>query len=87
VSAENHRNARIEVADVDGYHRPALLDFFMSRYMSAYAAEIACFVDCVATGKSPPTTGRDGYLALVLAEAAVRSVQEKRVINLAELLN
>jgi myo-inositol 2-dehydrogenase/D-chiro-inositol 1-dehydrogenase len=87
VAAENHRNARIEVADADGYHRPALLDFFMSRYMAAYAAEIACFVDCVASGQKPPTTGQDGYLALALAEAAVRSVQESRVIKMSEVLD
>ncbi|NKB52746.1 MAG: inositol 2-dehydrogenase [Rhizobiaceae bacterium] len=87
VSAENHHNARIEVADSEGYHRPALLDFFMSRYMTAYAAEIASFVDCVASSDAPQTTGRDGYLALVLAEAAVRSVEQQRVVKISEILN
>ncbi len=87
VSANNHHNARIEVADSDGYHRPALLDFFMSRYMTAYAAEIASFVNCVANSDEPPTTGNDGYLALALAEAAVQSVEQQRVVKMSELLN
>ena len=58
VAAENYHEANIEIADSDGYHRPPLMNFFMSRYMAAYAAEIACFVDCVSSGKNPPTTGQ-----------------------------
>jgi myo-inositol 2-dehydrogenase/D-chiro-inositol 1-dehydrogenase len=86
VSAENHREAHIEIADGSGYHRPPLLNFFMSRYTSAYAAEIAAFVDAVQNGKSMPTTGQDGLQALTLAEAALRSVAEKRAVAVAEVL-
>ncbi|MEP1206998.1 MAG: inositol 2-dehydrogenase [Rhizobiaceae bacterium] len=86
VSAENHHNARIQVANEKGYHRPALLDFFMSRYMDAYAAEISSFVECVSSGATPKTTGQDGYLALALAEAAIKSVDQQRVVNMSEIL-
>ena len=86
VSAENHHTSRIEVANVDGYQRPPLLDFFMSRYMDAYAAEITSFVDCVRDGQTPLTTGQDGYRALALAEAAVRSVAEGRVVHMSEVV-
>ncbi len=86
VSAENQHEARIELADKDGFHRPPLLNFFMSRYTAAYAAEIVAFVDAVETATEPPTTGADGLMALVLAEAAVRSVAETRAVRVSEVL-
>ena len=86
VTAENHRQARIELANADGYTRPPLLDFFMSRYAAAYAAEIAAFVAALADGSPMPTTGQDGLRALALAEAAVRSVAEGRAVAVSEIL-
>ncbi|MGI9390020.1 MAG: Gfo/Idh/MocA family protein, partial [Boseongicola sp.] len=86
ISAQNQHEARIELADADGYHRPPLLNFFMDRYTAAYAAEIAAFAHAVETGSQPPTTGDDGLLALVLAEAAVRSTAEARAVNVAEII-
>ncbi len=86
VSAQNQHEARIELADADGYHRPRLLNFFMNRYTAAYAAEIAAFVHAVETETQPPTTGDDGLMALVLAEAAVRSTAEARAVNVTEIL-
>ncbi|WP_339646397.1 inositol 2-dehydrogenase [Jannaschia helgolandensis] len=86
VTAENHRQARIELANADGYTRPPLLDFFMSRYAAAYAAEIAAFVAALADGSPIPTTGEDGLRALALAEAAVRSVAERRAVAVSEIL-
>ena len=71
VSADNHREANIEIGGRDGHLRPQLLNFFMTRYTAAYAAEIAAFVEALAGGTPPPTTGHDGLMALALAEAAV----------------
>jgi len=82
VSAENHRESRIEIANSDGYTRPPLLNFFMSRYMAAYANEISAFVDAVANGTPTPTTGLDGLRALELADAAVKSVETGQTIKL-----
>ncbi len=86
VSAENQRAVSIEVATASGYTRPPLLDFFMTRYTEAYAAEIASFVAAVGgNGKAEPT-GEDGLIALALAEAALKSVAEGRVVKMSELL-
>ncbi|MDA9865359.1 inositol 2-dehydrogenase, partial [bacterium] len=85
AAAQNVHESRIEVATADGYTRPPLLNFFMSRYAQAYAAEIAAFVEAVNNGTTPPTTGQDGLMALVLAEAANRSVAEARAVKLAEI--
>ena len=85
VSAENQRPVSIEVATGAGYTRPALHDFFMTRYTEAYAAEIAAFVQAVSgKGKAAPT-GEDGLMALALAEAALKSVAEARVVNMSEI--
>lgn len=86
VSAENHREANIEIADGSGYTRPPLLDFFMTRYVNAYANEIAAFVRAIADGSPMPTTGHDGLLALALADAALKSVEEGRVVKVSEIL-
>ncbi|WP_172295450.1 inositol 2-dehydrogenase [Pseudoruegeria sp. HB172150] len=86
IAAENTHKARVTVANDTGYTRPPLLDFFMTRYTAAYAAEIAHFVDALESGSPTATTGYDGVMALVLAEAAVRSVDEGRTIKLSEVL-
>lgn len=86
VSAGNPHRSRVTLATAEGYTRPPLLDFFMTRYTEAYAAEIAAFVQAVQDGTGPPTTGHDGLMALALAEAALKSVAEGRAVHLAEVL-
>ncbi len=85
VSAENQRPVSIEVASASGYTRPPLHDFFMTRYTEAYAAEIARFIAALGgKGKAEPS-GEDGLIALALADAAVRSVAEGRVVKMTEM--
>lgn len=84
--AENRHQANIQLATAEGYTRPPLLDFFMDRYTEAYAAEIAAFIAALKGGTEPPATGEDGLMALVLAEAALRSVAEGRVVRVTEVL-
>ncbi|MEO9826819.1 MAG: inositol 2-dehydrogenase [Paracoccaceae bacterium] len=84
AEAGNTHEARIEVATGDGFTRPPLLDFFMTRYTQAYADEIAAFVACVEDGAQPPTTGNDGLRALILAEAALTSATSGRAVKTSE---
>jgi myo-inositol 2-dehydrogenase / D-chiro-inositol 1-dehydrogenase len=59
-------------------------DFFIDRFTSAYEAEIAAFIR-VAKGEIPsPCTARDGLQALIVAEAATRSLKEHRPVTTAE---
>ncbi|MBB4955103.1 myo-inositol 2-dehydrogenase/D-chiro-inositol 1-dehydrogenase [Agrobacterium vitis] len=82
VAAENQRPVSIEVATKDGYTRPPLHDFFMTRYTAAYAAEISAFLDFIENGKAPSPSIEDGLIALKLADAAVKAAKEKIVVAL-----
>jgi len=59
--------------------------FFLERYMAAYEAEWASFVDAVTNGTAMPVTLSDGIDALATAEAATRSAQSAMPVKLAEI--
>ncbi|MBH0236627.1 inositol 2-dehydrogenase [Methylobrevis albus] len=82
VSAENLRATTVEIATADGYRREPLLDFFMTRYTQAYANEIAAFLAGVAAGTPLDPSGEDGLKALLIADAAMRSVAEGRAVSI-----
>ena len=86
VYAENQGTSRVVIADAAGFHSAPLLNFFMTRYIAAYANEIAAFVAAVTKGTPTPTTTHDGMMALALAEAALKSVAEGRTVKLSEFL-
>ncbi|MFN7023824.1 MAG: inositol 2-dehydrogenase [Pseudorhizobium sp.] len=82
ICVENQRPVTIELATAEGFTRPALHDFFMTRYVEAYAAEICAFVSVVKDGASPSPSGEDGLRALMLADAAFRSAKQGIVVSL-----
>jgi myo-inositol 2-dehydrogenase/D-chiro-inositol 1-dehydrogenase len=86
VSAENQRPVNIEVATSQGFTRPALHDFFMTRYTQAYAAEIASFIGMLADNTEGSPSGDDGLIALAIAQAACISVNTGRSVKLAEVI-
>jgi myo-inositol 2-dehydrogenase/D-chiro-inositol 1-dehydrogenase len=61
------------------------LDFFIERYREAFDAEIGAFVEAVEKGVAPEVGFEDGRKALVLAEAAMRSTAEGRIVNVSEI--
>ena len=85
MSAENQRPVSIEVATAEGYTRPPLHDFFMTRYTEAYAAEIAAFIAALRDGEKPRPSGVDGLAALVVAVAALKSIAEGRAVLVSEI--
>ncbi len=86
VYAQNQSENRVVVADKSGFRSAPLLNFFMTRYIAAYANEIAAFIAAVNAGTETPTTTHDGLMALALAEAALKSVAEARSVTLSEIL-
>ena len=64
-----------------GAGSPAPLQrFFIERYAAAYRAELGDFIDAVATGREPSVTFADGWRALELAEAALRSLESRSTV-------
>ncbi len=61
------------------------LHFFLERYAAAYRAELDSFVRHLMDEEVKIPTMQDGLQALLLAEAALLSVQQKRSVNLSEL--
>jgi myo-inositol 2-dehydrogenase/D-chiro-inositol 1-dehydrogenase len=85
IAAENQRPVSIEIANGKGYTRPPLHDFFMTRYLDAYANEIASFIAAVNSHKKASPSGQDGLVALRLAEAALRSAKEGKTIQVKDI--
>ncbi|WOI55876.1 inositol 2-dehydrogenase [Palleronia sp. LCG004] len=84
---KNHDGDRVSVGKVDGFRQEPLPNFFIDRFHEAYLAEIGHFTDCLREGRAPEITGRDGLMALVLADAATRAATEGRVVEVAEILD
>ncbi|MEL6984713.1 MAG: inositol 2-dehydrogenase [Actinomycetota bacterium] len=86
VRADNIHETTIEVAGSGGFRRDPLMEFFLERYMRSYEAEIASFARTLLDGGAPDPSGADGLQALVLAEAAGRSMAERRTVDVTEIL-
>ncbi len=68
-----------------GIHSAKPLYFFMQRYAEAYVTELREFIECVQNDRTPPVTGWDGRLAVVIGYAARKSWQENRPVRLSEI--
>ena len=66
--------------------REGLRQSYGMAYGEAYAAEIAAFIAAMADKAEAQPSGEDGLMALALAEAALKSVAEGRVVRLSEVL-
>lgn len=81
IRAQNQLETTVETWTSGGASADRFQNFFLDRYMAAYAREMDHFAD-VLGGAAPLIDHRDGVAALVLAEAAARSVAEGAVIRL-----
>ncbi|MGO1487728.1 MAG: inositol 2-dehydrogenase [Arachnia sp.] len=59
-----------------------VMDFFLDRYVDAYRMELNAFLTAVVENSPMSPSVRDGYEALVLAEAAYTSAHEGRTVRL-----
>jgi len=76
IAVGNPHPTAVTLADASGFRADRLVDPFMERYADAYRAEIEAFCDSVSAGKPPSPDGNDGLQALLLADAAARSLRE-----------
>lgn len=86
LQAQNMLENTVVKSTVDGVTGAKPTFFFLERYMPAYAAEWAAFVDAVNAGQAMPVTLEDGIAALAMAEAATLSAQSGKPVALADLL-
>lgn len=82
LSANNVLEHTVEHISVNGAVSAKPEYFFLERYMRAYEAEWAAFVEAVEDGKPVPVSLADGVLALAVAEAATKSSQSGLTVNL-----
>jgi myo-inositol 2-dehydrogenase/D-chiro-inositol 1-dehydrogenase len=83
--AGNRVATTVEQADATAVTTDKPLHFFLERYAAAYRTELGAFIDAVARGTPMPVGAQDGRQALVLAEAALRSLRENRPVLVAEV--
>jgi myo-inositol 2-dehydrogenase/D-chiro-inositol 1-dehydrogenase len=81
--AGNRTPTTVELADESAVTTDKPLYFFLERYAEAYRAELAAFVDAVINRKPLPVTAQDGRQAIVLAEAAVKSLKTGKPVKVA----
>jgi myo-inositol 2-dehydrogenase/D-chiro-inositol 1-dehydrogenase len=82
LMAGNRTATTVELADDVGVGTDKPLHFFLERYAEAYRTELAAFVDAVVAKKPLPVTAEDGRQAIVLAEAAVKSLKTGRAVKI-----
>jgi myo-inositol 2-dehydrogenase / D-chiro-inositol 1-dehydrogenase len=78
--AENVLASTVSTYTERGAASDALQNFFLHRYAGAYRAEMSHFIAMLRTGEAPAVGYADGVAALVLAEAAARSVKTHTLI-------
>jgi myo-inositol 2-dehydrogenase/D-chiro-inositol 1-dehydrogenase len=85
VEALNKTPHNTRYSSTGGVQAPNPLYFFLERYLDAYAAELAAFVDAIQSNQPTPVTGADGRRATVMGLAAWKSYRERRPVKLTEI--
>ncbi|MCJ8322873.1 MAG: inositol 2-dehydrogenase [Rhizobiales bacterium] len=78
----NIHETTVEIANGDGFQSAPLVNFFLERYMPAYSAELAYFIDCIETGVSPTPSGDDGLKAQIIAVALTKACSTGTTIKI-----
>ncbi|HWA26616.1 MAG TPA: inositol 2-dehydrogenase [Lacunisphaera sp.] len=81
--AGNRVGTTVELADGNAVATEKPVHFFLERYADAYKAELAAFIDALTNKKPMPVGAEDGRQAIVLAEAAVKSLKTGKPVRLA----
>ena len=81
LRAENIGETTVEHFSAQGTVSDRPLDFFLERYVEAYRAEMSAFVLALNKRTAMPVGARDGRQALVLAEAALKSLKTGQAVK------
>ena len=82
VISNNRTATTVERFHLTATHvREPLLNFFIDRYSEAYRHQINAFIDAVNAGRQPTPGFEDGRRALLLADAALASLNTGRTVK------
>jgi len=82
VRADNVTATTVEKANGEGFTREPALPFFLERYAAAYRIELDEFLKALRGEAAQLASGEDGVRALELADAAQRSLQQRKPVDL-----
>jgi myo-inositol 2-dehydrogenase/D-chiro-inositol 1-dehydrogenase len=85
IHIENNYPNNGVLSTAKSVHRDLPLNFFMQRYVDAFAAEVEAFVAAVSGDTPVPVSGHDGRMALAVGLAAQKSYAERRPVKVAEI--
>src|SRR5687768_4347937 len=85
IQAHNNTPDQDVYFDAQGVHSAKPLYFFLERYMESYIAEMKEFAQSIRDNTSPPVTGIDGRIPVVMGMAAKKSYLEHRPVRLSEI--
>ncbi|MCJ7820676.1 MAG: inositol 2-dehydrogenase, partial [Bacteroidales bacterium] len=86
VSADNNYPENHRYYSNDGVHGSLPLNFFMDRYLEAYANEMKIFCNAVINDLPLPVDGNDGLMSVAVALASKKSYLENRPVKLTEII-
>ncbi|MGD8779880.1 MAG: inositol 2-dehydrogenase [Ignavibacteria bacterium] len=85
IKVDNNAPDNHKYYNQNGVHASLPLNFFMDRYIEAYASEIKEFCEAILEDKQISVGGRDGLLAVVIGLAAKKSIEEERPVKVTEV--
>lgn len=85
IIVANDKPDTVVLDDASGEHSALPLFFFVERYTESYLAEMREFVACILENRTPPVTGSDGRMPVVMGYAAHKSFIENRPVKLTEI--
>jgi myo-inositol 2-dehydrogenase/D-chiro-inositol 1-dehydrogenase len=85
VQAHNNTPDNDIYSNAEGVQSAKPLYFFLERYMESFICEMKEFVKSIQENTTPPVTGIDGRIPVVIGMAAKKSYLEKRPVKLSEI--
>lgn len=85
IATENCYPNQAVVSSAKNVYRDLPLNFFMERYAASFTTELEAFVNAVRNDQPTPVNGHDGRMPVVMALAARRSLEERRLVPLSDI--
>ena len=82
IKVGSQRTNDVEVVTPEKGIQMDSMDSWRTLFRDAYTAEANAFIRCILEDTEPPVTGLDGRMALMLVHEGLRSILEKRPIDL-----